>query len=82
MGDDVIAEIDRIARESLTDFVGHVFAEEWFGREREAVSLYTLGYLLPHCRPDGFLRHPTQIGIEGAVPQIDGPNRKKLPPGF
>ena len=62
------AEIDNIVRSSLTDFVEDVFRSSWRGREREAVSLYVLGFLQRQCRSDRILRDPTQIGIEAAVP--------------
>ena len=74
----MIAEIDSIVKGSLTDLVERVFDSSRFGRDREVVSLYAFGHLMQYCDPDGFLRHPTQIMIESAVPQIDGPNRKKL----
>jgi hypothetical protein len=62
------AEIDNIVRVSLTEFVEDVFRSSWRGREREAVSLYVLGFLQEQCRSGRILRDPTQIGIEAAVP--------------
>jgi hypothetical protein len=60
----------------LTSFVEDVFTNKWRGREREAVSLYALGYLVPRCGDGRLLRSPTQIGIEVAVPQIPGGKAK------
>jgi hypothetical protein len=74
----VISEIDGIIRGSLAELVDFVWATNWYGREREVISLFTFGFLLPRCRPESVLRHPTQVAIEGAVIQIGGPNRKKL----
>ena len=67
----MIESIDEIVRQSLTEFVSDIFQLPWSGRrEREAVSLYVLGYLIKHVKSDGFLKDPTQIGIEFTVPQI------------
>jgi hypothetical protein len=70
------AEIDEIIRGSLTEFVEDVFSSSWRGREREAVSLYVLGFLQKHLRGGGVLRDPTQIGIEAAVPSSPSLNPK------
>jgi hypothetical protein len=37
-----------------------------------------MGFLIPACRDEGVLRSPAQIGIEVAVPQLDGPGRKRV----
>lgn len=68
--------IDSIIRRSLTSFTESVFDSNWFGKEREAVSLYAFGHLLPLCRPDSVLYDPTQIGIEVRVPSPDGESYK------
>lgn len=73
----MIEELDSVIRQSLSEFVSDIFQAGWLGREREAVSLYVLGYLIRYCKPNCFLRDPTQIGIEVAVPQLRGPNKKK-----
>jgi hypothetical protein len=66
-------EIDDVVRRSLTAFCDDVLDGSWSGRrEREAVSLYSFGFLQREVREDGFLRDPTQIAIECAVPQLDG----------
>jgi hypothetical protein len=70
--------LDFLIRESLLDFVKFVARTDWRGREREAVSLYAFGFLVPKCNPHTSLRDPTQIGVEGAVRQHPGPRRKKL----
>jgi len=73
----VIEELDRVVRESVSRFVEDIFQNGWLGREREAISLYSFGYLQNYCKPGIFLRDPTQIGIEVAVPQLIQENRKK-----
>jgi len=72
----MINEIDTIVRQSLIEFVEDIFNSGWFGREREAISLYAFGYLLRYCNRNGFLKSAKQIGIEVAVPQLS-PNAQK-----
>ncbi|HEX8174073.1 MAG TPA: hypothetical protein VF543_03020 [Pyrinomonadaceae bacterium] len=74
--DAIVNEIDRIVQASLVEFVEDVFRSFWNGREREAVSLYVLGYLQKQCGEDKLLREPTQIGIEAAVPSSPKLNSK------
>ncbi|QOJ03658.1 MAG: hypothetical protein HRU71_09230 [Planctomycetia bacterium] len=63
-------ELDSIIQSSLLEFAEWIDHHAWFGREKEAVSLYVLGFLQKHCRPRTILSDATQIGIEVAVPQI------------
>jgi hypothetical protein len=48
-------------------------------RERELVSRFAFGHLLPQCRPGGALFDPRQIGIEVAVPQRSGDGTRRQP---
>ena len=73
----MIFELDLIVRESLESLVDDVFDRPWFGKEREVVSLYAFGHLQRYCREGGVLNNPTQIVVEGRVPQIPGSNRKR-----
>ena len=70
-------ELEVIIRESLTQFAQEVARTNWRGREREAVSLYAFGFLVPWRRPGGILHDPSQIGLDVAVGQLPGPNKKK-----
>ncbi len=70
--------LEELIAESLREFTAFIIRTGWRGREREAVSLYAFGFLVPRCRPDGVLREPTQIGLDVAVPQLPGPARKAL----
>lgn len=72
-----MTEIDSIIRTSLVSFIESVFDSGWFGKEREAVSLYAFGHLLPQCKPDSILSDPRQIGIEVRVPSPPGAAYKK-----
>lgn len=69
--------LDVLIRDSLTEFVESVSASSWRGREREAVSLFAFGHLVPRCGPGSILESPTQIGIEVAVPQHPGARAKR-----
>jgi hypothetical protein len=73
----MLTDLDKVVRQSLTEFTEAVFNTQWLGREREAVSQFVFGHLIHHCKPGSFLWDPTQIGIEVAVPQLKGPNRKR-----
>lgn len=71
------AEIDDVVRASLTDMLSWIREARWRGREREAVSLYSFGFLQKHFNPGQLLHNPAQIGIEVAVPGVGSRNRKK-----
>jgi hypothetical protein len=70
-------ELHEIVRGSLEAFVRHVAVVSWFGREHEAVSLYAFSHLIPATSGDSPLYNPTQIGIEVAVPQVEGWSSKQ-----
>jgi hypothetical protein len=72
----MLEEIDRAVRAAATEFVEAVFADGWRGREREAVSLFAIGYLIRQCRPGTVLHSPTQVAIEAAVPGVPELNPK------
>lgn len=64
--------LDQVVRRSLERFVRDISSDGWTGqREREAISLYVLGYVQREVRPDGPLSDVTQIAIEVPVRQID-----------
>ncbi len=69
-------ELDHIVRTSLSEFAAWTKAHKWFGREKDAVNLYVLGFLQKQCRPLSILFDPTQTGIEVAVPQVIGRGKK------
>jgi hypothetical protein len=75
---DKITELDGIIRQSLASLGQELLGGRWKGRrEREVVSLYCFGHLLPCCGSGTILHNPTQIAIEVAVPQIEaGPRHK------
>lgn len=72
----VSTEVDSIIKDSLTQFCSFISLNHWYGREREAISLYVMGFLTKMCKEGSFLCDPRQIGIEVAVPQIPSPNSK------
>ncbi|MBX3303515.1 MAG: hypothetical protein KF693_14970 [Nitrospira sp.] len=63
--------LDSIVRQALTEFTADVFAKAWWGKEREAVSLFAFGYLIKQCQPGHIFFDPAQVGIEVRVPRPD-----------
>jgi hypothetical protein len=64
-------ELDPVLHQALTNFSLTICGGGWRGRrEREAVSCFAFGHLVPLCRPGQVLHHPGQIGLEVAVPGI------------
>ena len=70
-------DIERVIEVSLKEFSSYVRVHSWCGREREAVSLYALGFLQNQVGKADWLTDPTQISIEGAVRQRPGSKQKK-----
>lgn len=76
-----LQNLDEIIRRSLNSLFADLSLPTWRGREREIVSLFAFGHLLPLCSPGRVLFDPTQIGIEVSVPQLKaeaGPRLKSL----
>jgi hypothetical protein len=70
--------LDSIIRDSLVDLAVWLSGNSsWNGREREVISLYAFGFLVPRCREGSVLHHPTQVGIEVAVPQLQQPGKRR-----
>src|SRR6266545_914881 len=72
----MIDQIDHAIRSAATTFVDAIFSNGWRGREREAVSLFAIGYLVRECREGAVLHSPTQIAIEASVPGVAELNAK------
>jgi hypothetical protein len=72
-----VLQLDRLLAESLGQFVREIKRNNWQGKERDCVNRFAMGYLVPACSDQHFLKHPTQIGIEMAVgkPRRIGTNR-------
>ena len=56
--------LDPIVSMSLMSFGRAVSANGWAGREREAISYFVMGHLLPLCAANTAFFDPTQVGIE------------------
>ena len=65
-----LSNLDEAVAGSLKTLYQDVSLTSWYGREREIVSLYVFGHLLPLCFKSSVLFDATQIGIEVAVPQV------------
>jgi hypothetical protein len=64
-------ELQVIVCEALRDLY-QLVSRSWPAREREIVSHFAFGFLVPRCRNGSVLHHPAQIGIEVAVQQCTG----------
>lgn len=71
-------ELEHLISDALLEFAAFVARTNWRGREREAVSLFAFGYLVPRCSPGGPLTSPAQIGLDVGVPQLPGADRKTI----
>lgn len=71
------AELQASIKRSPNAFIGHIRASGWWGKEREAVSFYALGFLLKECRPGSALFDPAQVAIESRVRQVEAPDTKQ-----
>lgn len=70
--------IDGIVEASLRALAADPHVRTWQAKERDWVNYYAHRYLLEHCRAAGPLRHPSQIGIEVAVPQPAGYEKRTV----
>jgi hypothetical protein len=71
-----VPELDQIIQRAAKEFVSAVFSQPWWGREREAISLFAFGYLLRQCAAGSVLFDPRQIAIEACVPGVPELNPK------
>lgn len=68
-------DLSSAIQKSFESFAASIQEHRWFGRENEAVNAFAMGSLLSNLIPIGF--HPTQVGIEVAVPQNPGAESPK-----
>jgi hypothetical protein len=73
----VAADLDSGIRISLQSLVNDLRSYQYPVREREIVSLFVLGHLVPRCKELGVLADATQVAIDGAVPQVITGERSK-----
>lgn len=69
-------ETEILIRGALVEFFDNVKKNKWYGKEREAVSLFAFDNLIKKICPNSILFDPAQIGIEVRVP-ITSLNKKK-----
>lgn len=72
-------ELNKVIENCLKSFLEYINKNDWKGREREAISLFTFKFLIKACKPGSVLNDPAQIGIEVAVPQVKKPGFKQKP---
>jgi len=56
--------LDRVIRSSLEGFVEDIASEAWWGKEREAVSLFAFSHLIRRCAKGTPFFDPGQVGLE------------------
>lgn len=71
--------LEQILREAFDSFAREHQDAVPRCRERELVSRFAFGHLVPRCRPGTALFHPRQLGIEVAVPQRSGDGVRRQP---
>ena len=65
----LVQKIDRLIEHSLSALAADSHVMQWRAKENNWVNYFAMRYVLQHCRPDGVISHPAQIGIEVSVPQ-------------
>ena len=70
-------DLEALVRRSLLAFLPYVRTNQWWGKEREAVSFYAFGFLLKECRSDTLFHDPAQLAIESRVRQVKKPKSKR-----
>jgi hypothetical protein len=60
-------------RNALSSLAADVAGSTWWGKEREAISLFAFSHLMRECHPGTALFDPGQIGIEVRVKQTPKP---------
>jgi hypothetical protein len=68
--------LDAVLEAAFVSFADQLRDSAWYGKEREAISVFVMSHLVPRCRPGTVLHDAGQIGIEVRVPQLPGPGRK------
>ena len=66
----LVAAVDLAVSTALETFFEDLHDQPWHGRERELVSLFAFGHLVPAATPPHGPFAPSQLGIEVAVPQL------------
>ena len=66
---EAVSEFDAIVEQSIKALSADARITNWQAKEHNWVSYFAFQHLLRHCRPEGVISHPGQIGIEVGVPQ-------------
>ncbi|WP_070988601.1 hypothetical protein [Halofilum ochraceum] len=64
--------IDRYVEDALVDFGDWYIDAEWYGKERDCVNMYALGFLARNVQKGVAIEDMAQIRIESPVPQPPG----------
>ncbi|MBM4139409.1 MAG: hypothetical protein FJ244_08065 [Nitrospira sp.] len=72
-----MTKIDTIIRQALKEFTAKVFADLWWGKEREVVSRVVFDHLIKQCRLGSVIIDSAQIGIEVRTPNAESMGVKR-----
>ena len=67
--------LEQTIKRTLSEFGSFIIDNQWYGKEREAVSYYAFGFLANACAPGTLFYDPAQIVLETRLPS--GPLNKK-----
>jgi hypothetical protein len=74
----MITRIDHIVETSLRGLASDLHVRAWRAKERNWVNYFAHRHLLEHCQAKGPLSHASQIGIEVAVAQPAGYEKRTV----
>jgi len=69
--------IDRFIEDTLVEFNDWFIEADWIGKERDAVNLFTMGFLAKNVQPDAAIHDLRQIRIEVGIAQLPDHRVKK-----
>lgn len=62
--------IDRFIEDALVEFNDWFIESDWIGKERDAVNLFTMGFLAKNVQPGAAIHDLRQIRIESPIVQL------------
>ncbi len=75
-----IVELDALLRRAFLRCAEDIRKDQWYGKERDCVQRFAMGYLVDACGTHHFLQHPTQIGIEMPVAKPPDVGKRRSAP--
>ncbi len=75
-----IVELDTLLRRAFIGFAEDIRKDRWYGKERDCIQRFAMGYLVDACGTHHFLQHPTQVGIEMPVAKPSEVGKRRSAP--